>query len=158
MRSGSPHRDENRVSLDSSRIHCAVCSWNVSVCEFCSSFFRFMSKSRGSAPSASSRRPPAKPATLQIPENLLPDFLNCAPQLAAHRGFMHAQHARNLLERLPVQIVGGQQEPVLRFPLGQSSLQSRASSSESSPAGCSGAGSGAGASNSSIGSSCRVRR
>ena len=35
------------------RVHCAACSWNVSVCEFCSSFFRFRSRSRGSAPSAS---------------------------------------------------------------------------------------------------------
>src|SRR6202167_644675 len=36
------------------RIHSAACSLNASVCEFCRSFFRFTSTSRGSAPSASS--------------------------------------------------------------------------------------------------------
>ena len=73
-------------------VHCAACSWNVSVCEFCSSFFRFMFRSRGSAPSASCAARRLRPLRLQIPENLLPDLAGRAPQLAAHRGFMHAQH------------------------------------------------------------------
>ena len=114
MRSGSPHRDENRVGL--SQFMAPPVPGTLPFANFAAVF-------SGSRPSrVDRRRAPLprprrlKPATLQILQNLLADFLRRARRsLAAHRGFVHAKHAP-ISSSLPVKIIRGQQDTAPRHP------------------------------------------
>ena len=146
------------LALRSLRTHGAACSWNASVCEFCSSFFRFTSTSRGSAPSASWAARRLMPPRCRFLSTCFLVLLGRAPQ-SSGSPWLRARRARAQSAarsaRQDNKPPAKSAPPRLRSRSAFSMARSR---SESSWAGVSAGGCGAGASTSSSGSSRCLRR
>ena len=99
------------------RTHGAACSLNASLCEFCRICFRFICRSRGSAPRVSSAARRLSPSRRRFLSTCFRVSSVARRSLRLTVASCTPKHARNLQQGLPVKIICRQQEPFLGIPL-----------------------------------------